>query len=476
MGLASLAGLALLIYGCRSTQGSGPSFKNETAIIPQHFPGKTTTGITFPEYPSVIYDWLKNEDTSSIAQHTWGIWSGLTSKTDQVYGGDTLLLFETWMGAHEIREILESDGNDISTYPYRKTSRTPLSIPTQLSHGVPLENDRGSESLSNSVDRKFQRLVTVCYSPPSAEFAINNRIFDPKVLLEYKPENGEIGAMPSFPSNSINIKPTYFTVANKGTDPIVLPIWPGPPDTIAKITGWDTFWQYVFIDPTNSQPANKIPVLADSMDATGETQKRATVNLNDFIYFYADSAMANQFNNEQGSDSISPGDLAILVGMHVTTKEIQNWTWQTFFWAPDPQNPPFPSSSFTAGHRLPKTQLSSAAQHYAAVPVYNMVWPNQPINGGTNTGVSPLIGYNPYLEAELNKFTVYDSLNPKFIYGVRSNCMSCHSLAAYKFEGQSDFRYSGDQYISRNSSLFNGYVQLDFAWSVLAEAIEFKKK
>ena len=36
---------------------------------------------------------------------------------------------------------------------------------------------------------------------------------------------------------------------------------------------------------------------------------------------------------------VKAGDLALLVAMHVTTKELPNWTWQTFWWEPFPTRP-----------------------------------------------------------------------------------------------------------------------------------------
>lgn len=94
-----------------------------------------------------------------------------------------------------------------------------------------------------------------------------------------------------------------------------------------------------------------------------------------------------------------------------------------------------------------------------------MVWPNQPINGGTNQGVSPVISFNPYLEAGFGPkvFSVPNDLDSKLQYGVQTNCMTCHALATKSGNNG----YSTDQYISMNDGkFFLGDVQLDFAWSI----------
>ncbi len=148
--------------------------------------------------------------------------------------------------------------------------------------------------------------------------------------------------------------------------------------------------------------------------------------------------------------------------MHVGTKEISNWTWQTYFWSYNQNNPFAPSSKFEANLR--PSQIKGAPAHYAVTTAYTMVWPNQPINGGTNEGVKPVISFNPYLEAGFgpNVFSLPNKMMPSYQYGVQTNCMSCHALAT----ASSSIGYTTDQYISMNDTMFINQVQLDFAWSI----------
>jgi hypothetical protein len=209
----------------------------------------------------------------------------------------------------------------------------------------------------------------------------------------------------------------------------------------------------------------------------------ATVNLNDFIHFKLDTAMAaymNASDSTEGVKNAEPGNIAILVAMHVTTKEISNWTWQTYYWAPNPDTPWSPSSFLAASLR--PAQITGAAAHYAAVSAYTMVLPNQPITGGTNTGATPMIGYNPYLEAGFSGLGPVGDPNTDFNIpsllipsrppvGIQTNCMTCHSLATE--DGM--IGYSTDQYISMDSSFFIDRVQLDFAWSIQGNKIRKKR-
>jgi hypothetical protein len=169
------------------------------------------------------------------------------------------------------------------------------------------------------------------------------------------------------------------------------------------------------------------------------------------------------------------GDYAVLVGMHVTTNETIRWTWQTFWWAPNPENPPSPSSKFQADKR--PDQLKGAARHYAVAITYTFILPNQPITGGNNIGQS-VIGYNPYLEAGFfyqpgNKkapltYSAVVVTNGKNVYnnvGVLTNCMSCHGITNYVIKNQ-DANYIGDTYIDKNDTLFKGKLKTDFLWSI----------
>ncbi|WP_027584616.1 hypothetical protein [Bradyrhizobium sp. Ai1a-2] len=70
--------------------------------------------------------------------------------------------------------------------------------------------------------------------------------------------------------------------------------------------------------------------------------------LNAFYYVQIDAAEAatiNTLSKLAGTAAVQAGDFQVLVTMHITTKEIANWTWATFWWQ-NGKNPPndFPGS------------------------------------------------------------------------------------------------------------------------------------
>ncbi|QEC40190.1 hypothetical protein [Pseudobacter ginsenosidimutans] len=477
--LLSLVLITVIITVCNNKPKTATP--SSGLIVPVELP-VIVPGFNFPEDSNTIYSWLNNPampdkyDSVSVYKHGWGIWAGLTAKTDQVYGGDTLLAYQTWLGVTEVQTqiVNGSKACDASA----KTMRAVLSRPHQFGHHLsPIERAQLLQVQEDSVTKHAQFMVTVSYDPNAACYAIKNQILKQSVLNTYAKAGG-IGAIPPFPQKAITIKPSYY-IAEASDGLVRIPVWPGQPSKLEAF-GPDKWNNYVYVDMSNKQQPNK-PLVPVKINTTSpDSIANATVNLNDFIHFSIDEQMASHINKSdstegvQGKHRAKAGEVAILVCMHVATKEISNWTWQTYYWAPNPATPFAPSSNVVASLR--PSQLQGAASHYAMQTAYAMVLPNQPITGGTNVGVQPLLTYNPYLEAGFHgtapepraDFQLPSVLLPGPQFGIQTNCMSCHAMAT-----QSNAPgYTTDMYISMNdTALFNNQVQLDFAWSVQGNMI-----
>ena len=442
-------GMFAVFYSCTKT---------ENTITPAQFPNNLSiNGFNFPEDSTTIYKWLENQDTTEIVNHAWGIWAGLTEPTKQKYNGQNLLVFETWMGVQELAAM--SAQGIIAEEGEFKHERTSLSVPKQFLHGRLLGNG------PKPIDTNFVVLETVSYDPSAANFVTLNQLFNKSKLESYVVKGG-IGKVPEFPNTSITTKPTYYAGVPNKNGLIRVPVWESPnPAKAYKYTQWQ---KWVYADVNNKQKPNKSLVPVTSSNPSQSEIENATCNVNDFINYKIDRVGADYLNSHQDvgttpSRQFIEGDYVLLVAMHVTTKEFKNWTWQTYFWSPDPSNPPSPSSKFEAELR-PK-ELKGASSHYAVSTAYAMVWPNQPITGGSDKGTRPIIAFNPYLEGGFgpNVFSLPNTFKPDFVYGMQTNCMSCHALST--FSGKNG--YTTNQYIDmRDTSLFNNDVKLDFTWSV----------
>jgi hypothetical protein len=445
-----------------SNHGAGKTAFTDTVITPVDLP-IVVPGFKFPEDTSTIYSWISPKyDSTRVFNHAWGLWAGLTAQSGETFQGDSLLVYQTWLGIGDLQTIINKGLGlqGIKT----KTSRTILSFPKQVKD-------------ANEAAAKLQKLglikgaidtlgtpawTAVSYNPASAAHVIKYQLLKKSVLNSYLVKN-RIGSIPAFPINGINIKPVYF-IGHKHDTLMRVDVWPGPPNPPSGYAP-DAWHTYVYADPKNSQKPGKSLVPVTTQNPNAKQIADATCNLNDFINFKLDTGMAAYINKQQGPVqrvAAQTGDIAILVAMHATTREIHNWTWQSYYWVPDPDNPVDPSSKLAASLR--PSQLKGAAAHYAAVTTYAEVLPLQPINGGTNTGVTPVIGYNPYLEAVFvpSTFGIPNALNAGYQYGVQTNCMSCHAMATI----DPNAPYSTDQYISMNNPIFINTVQLDFAWSI----------
>lgn len=454
--LRAAAIVATLSVGYYSCVWNDKTLAVDNTVTPQELPS-VVSGFQFPEDSATIYDWVNHYDTNSITQHAWGIWAGLTSNSDQVYNDDTLLIYETWLGISDIAAQCangDKNGGCINT----KSTREKLDFPHQLTHTF-------GTAAASPIDENPGFYVSVSYDPNAACHTTKNLLLNQSTLSKQLVK-GKIGRIAPFPSNSVTIKPTYY-IGKVSDEYIKIPAWQGTPDSLGQVFSPSKWNSYLYIDVKNRQTPGKIGIPVDSTQ-TDNPPKSAIINLNEFIHYSFDKDAADYINNQQlagAGDTIVVGDLAILVCMHVGTKEISNWTWQTFYWAANPSKPDFPSSSWEA--QLKPKELTGAASHYAVSTTYTMVWPNQPISGGTNTDVKPVIGYNPYLEAGLSApFGNQNQLNPKFQYGMQTNCMSCHAMATVNNKKNASLKYTADQYVDMNDTLFIDWVQLDFAWSI----------
>jgi hypothetical protein len=132
---------------------------------------------------------------------------------------------------------------------------------------------------------------------------------------------------------------------------------------------------------------------------------------------------------------LQAGDILILVGLHLTTRDIPDWVWATFWWTEDGR----PTSGFG-----PATKAPPPWNRYDMDLTLSMTFPKS----FGNISVKRI--FNPYLEAALSS-------------GLASNCMTCHSIAAYPI-------YTGDKIFEDGHgspiNLFESRVTTDFLWSV----------
>ncbi|MBH8560206.1 hypothetical protein [Hymenobacter negativus] len=447
-------------------------------------------GYKFPEDSSTINGWIERRDAASIDRHGWGIWTTLSAPAGQ--GPDMPRVYETWPTADEVQQQQEP-GTEQSPTMLLKRPRPVrrLRMPRQFLRDPNLVSRRPARAdlaqahamTGSSTQNAFE---SVAYNPAAATFIAQNKLFLTATLQGML--NGHKGEIPELPRESIAIKPVYEIVpaAPSAAAPLYeMKVWTGTTDK--QIPYGQAAWaSTIYVDIKNQGQGN------GAVAAAGAKPTPATTyNLRDFVYYRLTQEEADALNAEIKDTSnhynqvpVNKGDYAILVAMHITTKEIKRWTWQTMWWAPNSANAPLPSSSAIAAHR--PAQLTGAPRHYAMSIAYQMLAPVQPYAGGKSVGQS-IYAFNPYLEAGFSPQTFSNNKHfqePSRVLtkglwvtnnvGVRTNCMSCHAQASFtSVEGPNPrlpLGYLGNTYVDMGSPKFKGRLRTDFLWSIADRA------
>lgn len=493
LSILMLGASALVFFAkCGGDKKEGEEKMETTFIIPVEFKDPGIPGFSFPTDSNTINGWINNQQNDSIAAHAWGIWAGLNMNSGEKVEGQDIRTFETWLTPEDMQQMIvyEEDNGKLLKAEEFKTSRGALHKPNQFLHK---EKNAARRLGIINIDSIDNARITgfVKYNPAASIFAVKNKLFDSAVLQGMLLQS--MTEIPQFPNNGITIKPV-FEIFQVGADTFNqwggcyrLNVWTGLPAT-PQSYGEGQWPGWVYIDPKNGGQGH------GGVDTGQGRTPQNTYNAKDFVSFTLDQQTANQLNASGQTKGAKAGDIALLVAMHVTTKETFRWTWQTYWWTPDADNPPAPSSVAIAAMR--PSQLTGAPRHYAMAPAYTFIYPNQPYTGGNNIGTS-IYAFNPYLEASFtfgpigsgaalnDSATVITNSKPVYNnWGILTNCMSCHAHANYAPASVSQYnlpQYIGDTYIDLNGPIYKQCLKLDFAWSIADNLItaenrgQFKK-
>lgn len=473
--VAGIAFAIVLVTSCAEPApepGSEAEAPGETASIPNYgdpLPSQLINGDAYPTAEATIDGWINvggQPDVASIASHGWGLWAALTTPADTpVPGVSGARIYNTWLSPEQVRDLPPPGTPGLLA---EGKGELILTAPRQFSHITAGSALQGTESQGSPLEHVIE---SVAYSPATAKHAHDNNLLKKSTLAALQ-KPGEIAEVPAFPTDSMAVKPVFVHIAASGLENGLykMPAWPGTPDP-AEAFPSNLWGACVYVDPANGGQGQ------GEVDSTCDTPTpQTTYNLSDFIYLQLTTQRTVEAGNHNGETltlTVQPEDYMALVGMHVATREDTQWTWQTFWWTPDPSSPNTPSSAEIAAAR--PASLTGPPAHYAMATAYMMVIPAQPISGGQSVG-QPMIAYNPHLEApfDTDVFNVHRPITDgqqTFLgeYGVQSNCMTCHGMA--NFGGsQTELGYGTDFYIGRDDPAFVGSVQTDFLWSIPDDA------
>lgn len=212
-----------------------------------------------------------------------------------------------------------------------------------------------------------------------------------------------------FPRDSVVLKAIWAVVRGEGTTR--LSVWDGPGDPVGANfpDGWP---REVIVDSASLGRFHHIRIDAAELPAVRAIDPSARV-----------------------------GDFLVLLALHLTTKEIPDWVWTTYWWHDRPDDGPF-AAGRPAG-------LAGPWRNYLMDVSYSMESPRE-ADGGPN------VAFNPYFEV--------------FPLGARSNCAACHQGAVWTPTGAPPFLPVRRGARAADDALFRSGTRLDFMWSIATEA------
>ena len=453
-------------------------------IVPEALPDPSIPGFNFPESEATVTGWISEMTrgqtvagavaaAEKLHRHGWGLWTALTQETGQVYEGQRLRIFETWLTPDDLTEF--PAWRSVSSLAQVPRRRAALQSFVQLTgpNDAPVGSDLAS---ALATPPPVPRIVGfVKYDPTAAEHILRQNLLSTATLNTLL--LGGAQQIPVFPATALVVKPLFQVVR---TGDLVegryypLRVWPGPPETPQALppAQWP---EVVWIDLFGGGAGRGATDPLASADGRSRTDA-TTYPLSSLIHYRLSAGDAAMLNADKPGTGAQEGDFALLVAMHVTGREITRWTWQTFWWTPAPDEPRTPSSAAIASLR--PSQLRGAARNYAMALAYTMLLPDQPQVRGENRGAA-VYAYNPWIEARFSPADLPDSLpgqDPNGQpatnnFGVQTNCMSCHAQANYNPGRLATApRFAGARYVDLADPAFAGTLQVDFLWSIARHA------
>jgi len=434
--------------------------------------------IGFPVDDNVLIAAVDAVDVRAMRTHAWALWRSLTAPSRSVWNGQRLPIFETWYSATEVFEDRYRLDQGMEAHPRRFIRK--FDVPRQSVIA------RSTAAIEGAGVMSFVKL-----NHAAAAFIWDNRYYVRATLDELQ-RRFDAGAAPPeqrqvrpFPRRAIALKPVYWLIKD-GASPdserglTALPYWDPayPPPADGRSPHHLTWGKCVAVDPDGRYPRGSRQTINCNGTRTRPRPVEAEVVGLDRFYTYrlsdreeVEAARTFMRQMSAGADeqerlvtdpgqTPAIGDYVALMAMHVTTKEMDSWTFQTFWWSPTPDTSPH------ADFRPP--DVRGVWAHYLMCTAYSMVTPRTAAGG-------PNICFNPYLEADLGPTKPYTVGTRRYpadpMAGTRSNCMHCHARAGWPAYVANDpysanlGRIFNEGFLAPNDPYYERITRTDFLWS-----------
>ncbi len=362
---------------------------------PKRTPGDLQEVTEEGEFPaSDLPAAVQTRNTVRLRRHAWSIFAGLTSQDDNKIKAP---IFLTWFTkANLFAEPPSEDKGKFGLEPPKQV--VPLSVAPVATLSKVFFNLPAARAIVDGMLNTLQPPGVP--SPTQPERVRLNCAFG-----DTRPEDRHIK---DFPAQSVVLKTVWRLVSAGDTKPgelTAIPVWDPESNTPGRggnnpdlSYGPEQWSRYVAVNTHPDRYKGLAHALVRPKDSRN-VQQAPIVPLDRFYYKQIDSGILAEAQRLNRAAKL--GDYFVLVGLHVTTKEIPNWFWITFWWHDHPDAGPF------AANR--PSSVLGPWRNYLMNISYDMEFPEE-------ADGSPHVNFNPYLEG----------LTPG---GLKTNCMTCHRLS-----------------------------------------------
>src|SRR3984957_8270546 len=395
-------------------------------------------GFDYPADKAQLELYRRNQDLPALRKHSWMLFAGMTQEKP-----DGTPYWETW---YRVTEAFRPAGptpqgprrliHEFETPNQFKRSGVQPQAPGESAISFVLFNWEGFNHIRTNELFMKSKLDAI-----NASFAPSAAWNDRKI--------------PDFPAPAMTIKTIWWPVAGDGMTPLL--IWDNEPtQPIDKGNSFRTWKRVVVVDGTRATVPDG--EFTDTRYRNKPFAHSHVVGVGSLYGFKVDQATADAIANnpdpgllasiqEALGRSLRVGDFMVLVAMHTTSKEIDDWTWQSFWWHDKPNDGPYADGRPDA--------VKGVWRDYLMVDADDQVTPKE-------RDGSPHIGFNPWLEA-------------RFPNGPLTNCMTCHHRASWPntvaFLDPDHLEWlRGLPDVTNDPAFANGRLQTDFMWSIIDRA------
>ncbi len=411
--------LGLTLASCVLAAGPAkPPLTPQPVLLKAPPPAGPSTPSEFPLPASVIDGWVSANEQAPIREHGWALWYGITSITPQSQGWP---VFETWYTDTEVQA--GKPGVGLAAQAPHQALRAAGRATHQFEQFRQLHHAQaplgGGKPALRSAPASPGGLQVIGFNKFDANYAnsVWSNNYNTAAGLWSVQNAWPVGTAPAlrvikpFVNTAVGLKPVFIVVAgpanNHGTT--VMPYWlgdlsSGPSNSSNPANPTMGTWNQCVVVYSGATPPSG--PLSQWKCANGSAPA-GLVNVKEFYHFALSAAEAANIASVQPltGGTVKAGDVAILVAMHMTTRENSNWTWQSFWWNYGQPHP----------YGAPPPNIAAPFNNYAMCSSYSMT-----VNPANSLSGKNVLCYNPYLETGLTA-----------VNGTDSNCMSCHAAAAF---------------------------------------------